>query len=256
MKLITISVSHYVEKVKWALKISGIPFEEESHLPGIHAAVTLWLTRGAHRSTPVLIDGNQVIADSTRILRHLATKYRQKWLYPIPQALELEERFDKNIGPHTRRFIYEQFFEQGFSVAELYDQKVAIPWQKAILPAFAPLMKEVMIRDMAINPAAAEKSRAQFEAEFEFAEKRLADGRMYLCGDTLTAADITFAALSAPVILPQGYGARLPKPEDAPVGSRMRQLIEAYRARPTGQFILRLYKENRHTPIKIPAENY
>ena len=172
------------------------------------------------------------------------------------QALELEERFDKNIGPHTRRFIYEQFFEHGFSVAELYDQKVAIPWQKAILPAFAPLMKEVMIRDMAINPAAAEKSRAQFEAEFEFAEKRLADGRMYLCGDTLTAADITFAALSAPVILPQGYGARLPKPEDAPVGSRMRQMIEAYRARPAGQFILRLYKENRHTPIKIPAENY
>ncbi len=253
MKLITISVSHYVEKVKWALKISGIPFEEESHLPGIHAAVTLWLTRGAHRSTPVLIDGNQVIADSTRILRHLATKYRQKWLYPIPQVLELEERFDKNIGPHTRRFIYQQLFDNGFSVAEFFDQDVAIPWQKAILPLVAPALKEVMIRDMAINPASAENSRAVFEAEFDFVEKRLKDGRMYLCGDTLTAADITFAALSAPVILPEGYGARLPKLEDAPEGSPVRALVEGYRARPAGQFVLRLYKENRHTRLEPPG---
>lgn len=253
MKLITISVSHYVEKVKWALKISGIPFEEESHLPGIHAAVTLWLTRGAHRSTPVLVDGDQVISDSTRILRHLATKYRQKWLYPIPQALELEERFDKNIGPHTRRFIYQQLFDHGFSVAEFFDQDVAIGWQKAILPIVAPALKEVMIRDMAINPASAEHSRTIFEAEFDFVEKRLGDGRMFLCGDALTAADITFAALSAPVILPEGYGARLPRIEDTPPGSEARKIIEAYRARPAGQFVLRLYKECRQK-LFVPAE--
>lgn len=253
MKLITISVSHYVEKVKWALKLSGIPYEEESHMPGIHAAVTLWLTRGAHRSTPVLIDGDQVIADSTRILRHLATKYRQKWLYPLPQALELEERFDKNIGPHTRRFIYHLLFENGFSLIDMYDQKVAIPWQKAILPFFAPVIKEAMIRDMAITPSAAAHSREIFEGEFDFVGKRLADGRMFLCGDIMTAADITFAALSAPVILPPGYGARLPKLEDAPEGSEIRSLIEGYRATAAGQFVLRMYKDYRQKLPEIIA---
>ncbi|HNJ65509.1 MAG TPA: glutathione S-transferase N-terminal domain-containing protein, partial [Turneriella sp.] len=89
LRLITISISHYVEKVKWALELSGIDYKEESHIPGLHAAVTLWHTRGRHRSTPVLIDGNQVVPDSTAILRHLADKYDQRWLYPAPNALEL-----------------------------------------------------------------------------------------------------------------------------------------------------------------------
>jgi len=245
MKLITISISHYVEKVKWALKIGGIPYEEESHLPGLHAAVTFWHTRGAHRSTPVLLDENQVIFDSTRILRHLATKYQQKWLYPIPQALELEERFDANIGPHTRRFIYQQLFDNQYSLAEFFSQDVTIPWQKAILPFAAPFIKELMIRDMQINAIAAENSRKTFETEFAFVEKKLADGRMYLCGDTLTAADITFAALSAPVLLPKEYGARLPRLEDAPENSSIRSIVAAYRDSVAGRFVLRLYKEHR-----------
>lgn len=245
MKLITISISHYVEKVKWALKRSGLEFEEESHIPGIHVPVTLWHTKGTHRATPVLIDSGEVIADSTAILRHLATKYNQGWLYDQPQALELEERFDRNIGPHTRRFIYQHLFDNDMSVAELFDQDVALAWQKAILPFIAPLIKQVMIRDMAISPRAAETSRRVFEGEFDFVAGRLADGRKYLCGDALTAADITFAALTAPVILPDQYGARLPKLGDAKPGSSIRNLVEKYRATPAGQFVLRLYGEER-----------
>lgn len=243
MKLITISISHYVEKVKWALKRSGLAFEEESHIPGLHVPVTLWHTRGTHRATPVLIDGSEVIADSTAILGHLATRYGQNWLYPNPEVLQLEERFDRNIGPHTRRFIYQQLFDNNLSVAEVFNQDVAAPWQKAILPFVAPVIKQVMISDMAINPRSAETSRRVFEAEFEFVAARLADGRKYLCGDTLTAADITFAALAAPVVLPEKYGARLPRLSEA--DEKTRKIIEGYRARPAGQFALRLYREER-----------
>lgn len=243
MKLITISISHYVEKVKWALKRSGLKFEEESHIPGLHVPVTLWHTRGTHRATPVLIDGGEVIADSTAILRHLATRYNQDWLYPSREVLPLEERFDRNIGPHTRRFIYQQLFDNNLSVAEIFNQEVAAPWQKAILPIVAPIMKQVMISDMAINPRAAETSRKVFEAEFEFVAARLSDGRRYLCGDTLTAADLAFAALAAPVVLPEKYGARLPNLEEA--DDKTRKIIESYRAEPAGQFVLRLYQEER-----------
>lgn len=243
MKLITISISHYVEKVKWALKRSGLEYEEESHIPGLHVPVTLWHTRGAHRATPVLIDHGEVIADSTAILRHLATRHGQNWLYPSADVLELEERFDRNIGPHTRRFIYQQLFENKLSVAEIFNQEVAAPWQKAILPFVAPVIKEIMIRDMAINPRSAETSRRVFEAEFEFVAERLSDGRKYLSGNLLTAADITFAALAAPVLLPAGYGARLPKLEEA--DDKTRKIIEGYRATPAGQFVLRLYEQER-----------
>ena len=36
----------------------------------------------------------------------------------------------------------------------------------------------------------------------------LADGRPFLLGDRFTAADLTFAALAAPVVLPPRYGVR------------------------------------------------
>ena len=80
----------------------------------------------------------------------------------------------------------------------------------------------------------------------------LADGRRYLTGATLTFADITFASLGALAVLPPEYpGARL-------AGRRLaledvtdpawRREIEDFRARPAGQFILRLYREERSPP--------
>lgn len=246
LKLISISISHYVEKVKWALEHSGLAYQEESHIPGVHAAVTLWHTRGAHRATPVLIDGSQVVPDSTAILRHLSTKYDQRWLYPNAQALELEERFDRNIGPHTRRFIYLQLFDNDLSIADLFSQGNVPAWQIAFLRLAAPVLKEGMIRDMAINPRAAENSRIVFENEFAFVADRLRDGRRYLCGDALSAADITFAALAAPVLLPENYGARLPRLEDAAPGAAVRDLVEKYRGTVAGAYAMRLYREHRN----------
>lgn len=245
LKLITISISHYVEKVKWALKRSGIAYDEESHIPGLHALVTLWHTRGSHRATPVLIDGSLVVPDSTAILGHLSTKYAQKWLYPNAQALELEERFDRNIGPHTRRFIYQQLFENELSIADLFAQGNVPAWEIAMLRVAAPAIKDGMIRDMAINPRAAENSRVVFENEFAFVGDRLSDGRRYLCGDAFSAADITFAALSAPVLLPDNYGARLPRLEDAAPGAAVREVVEKYRNTAAGAYAMRLYHEHR-----------
>ena len=51
--------------------------------------------------------------------------------------------------------------------------------------------------------------------EFDFVGELLADGRPYLCGDRFTAADLTFAALAAPMVVPPEYTVRLPQPEDA-----------------------------------------
>ena len=42
----------------------------------------------------------------------------------------------------------------------------------------------------------------------------------YLCGDRFTAADLTFAALAAAVVLPPQYGVALPQPEQLPPAVR------------------------------------
>jgi glutathione S-transferase len=95
-----------------------------------------------------------------------------------------------------------------------------------------------------IGPEGAKKSEARIDSVFGEVESRLARGRGYLVGDRLTAADLTFAALAGPVLLPPEYGWPLPSIEDGP--PELRDLRDRLRSRPAGNFALRLYKEERH----------
>ncbi len=246
MRLITISISHYVEKVKWALERAKLPYTEESHIPGLHAAVTLWYTRGRHRSTPVLIDGGEVVPDSTAILQHLASRYGHAWLYPNAEALQLEEQFDAHLGPHTRRFIYHHLFENDLSLSDLFTQDVVARWQVRALRLIGPALKAAMVNDMAINARAAENSRKIFETEFERVAELLQDGRQYLCGNAPSAADITFAALAAPVLLPAEYGAKLPDLKALRPDSTIHAIVDGYRNTVAGSFAMRLYAKHRN----------
>ena len=60
-----IPVSHYNEKVRWALAYKGIEHDRRAPVPGAHIGYALWLTRGKSVTFPVLsIDGRN-IGDST-----------------------------------------------------------------------------------------------------------------------------------------------------------------------------------------------
>ena len=76
----------------------------------------------------------------------------------------------------------------------------------------------------------------------------LADGRRYLLENAISFADITFASLAALAVLPPEYAGR------SLTGRRLaiedldpdwRAEVEALRRRPAGEFVLRLYREER-----------
>jgi glutathione S-transferase len=81
-------------------------------------------------------------------------------------------------------------------------------------------------------------------AAFDEAAALLADGRPFLCGARFTAADLSFACMASPVLLPPEYGIRLPPLEQAP--PRAQEDVRRFRAHPAGQFALRLFREHRH----------
>ena len=100
-----------------------------------------------------------------------------------------------------------------------------------------------MRRGMNITPAKSAQSREKLQALFADVGAELADGRRYLCGDRFTAADLTFAALASPVLLPDGHP--VIRTAWARVPPAMQAEITAFRETPAGEFALRLYREER-----------
>jgi glutathione S-transferase len=46
LRLLTIPISHYCEKARWALERAGIPYREERHVQGVHQIVALRASGG------------------------------------------------------------------------------------------------------------------------------------------------------------------------------------------------------------------
>src|ERR1035437_1750966 len=86
-------------------------------------------------------------------------------------------------------------------------------WEDRALRWGWPLAVGFVSRALGIRPGVEVQDEAVVWQELDSVAELLSDGRPYLCGDRFGAADLTFAALCAPVILPSDYGVALPQPE-------------------------------------------
>src|SRR5262245_59025813 len=96
--LITIPISHYCEKARWALDRTGVPYREQAHLQLVHR---LAVRRAGGRTTvPVLVCGDRVLADSADIVAEADTRAPPaSRLYPddaeaAAEVRGLESEFD------------------------------------------------------------------------------------------------------------------------------------------------------------------
>ncbi len=245
-RLITIPPSHYCEKARWGLEKSGIAYREERHPPLLHRVATK-LAGGGH-STPVLVTGERVLPDSTDILQFIDVEHAEGWRpYPTDSQLrveaeELEEVFDTRLGPHTRRIAYYHLLQHN----ELFLTSVLAgvgSSERLLFSAIAPMVKKLMRVGMRIDDEGTERSLGYVRGVFATVGELLADGRFYLVGKKFGAADLTFAALAAPVLLPRNYGSPLPSLGEVP--AEMLGQIEEFRSSPAGDFALRIYRDHR-----------
>jgi glutathione S-transferase len=116
-------------------------------------------------------------------------------------------------------------------------------WERRALPVAYPLVTRVIDRYLDITPATAARSEAEVRAVFAAVADRLSDGRSYLCGDRFTAADLTFAALAAAVLMPPEYGVPLPQPEELP--EPMAVVVRELRSHPAGAHAMAMFATER-----------
>jgi glutathione S-transferase len=120
-------------------------------------------------------------------------------------------------------------------------------WERRTLALAYPLLALVIDRYLGITPGAAARSEGEVRAVFDAVAERLADGRPYLCGERFTAADLTFAALAAAVLVPPEYGVPLPQPAELP--APMAAVVTELRAHPAGAHALDMFRHERHRPL-------
>jgi glutathione S-transferase len=241
-------ISHFNEKVRWALDFKRIPHIRRTL--SIDYLPRAWWATGQVRLPILFLDG-VAIADSTRIIERLEAYRPDPPLYPSDaaaraRALELEDFFDEGLGPAVRTVIVgEMFLEEPDAALRTLARGMPDAARRA-MAGIAPAFRAFYRWRHDINPATIEAGRKTVLAALERIEReRQPSG--YLVGDHFTVADLTAAALLSPVSLP----AEFPYP---PAGSTPRTVAQyrgALASHPAFQWALDLYRTHRGSSAEV-----
>ncbi|MDQ3103455.1 MAG: glutathione S-transferase [Actinomycetota bacterium] len=252
-----IPISHYNEKVRWALDWKGIAFERHAPTPGAHMAVALWLTRGVHKTFPILQIDGRTIGDSSAIIASLEQLEPDPPLYPsdpaeLDRALELERFFDEELGPHVRLLAFHELRRDPEALAVFAATLMPAPMARSgVARALGARMGSAysQLRYRVGGEDAAQLARKKVLAALDRLERELeaADGH-YLIGDALSVADLTAASMFMPLAQPPEGPNQLDLPEP------YERFREPLRERPGYRWVLETFaRDRRRSPQREPA---
>jgi glutathione S-transferase len=218
--------SHFNEKVRWALDYKGVPHQRIHATPGAHMLTALALTRRSVTMPVLWLDG-RTIGDSTRIIAALEARFPDPPLYPSAdgeraRALELEEMLDAGLGPDARRAAFWAAMQDGVFFT-------------------SPLAKALARARFGIGAKSATESLARVRETMHLLGGLL-EGGDHLVGERFSVADLTAAALLAPLIGPPGLPYR---PRNVALPPHLDVLSSELRAMPAGRWAIRTYERFR-----------
>jgi glutathione S-transferase len=239
-----LQISHYNEKVRWALDYKRIPHSRRSMLPGIHQLLVK--RKAGVITSPVLELDGRGIGDSSAILQAIEERWPDPPLIPKNalqrrRALRLEDYFDEELGPHIRRAVYFELLPYPDVVIPLFTDGASAT-TRTVLRAGFPVLRAGMIRFFNIREQPSMRSRVKSLEALDVLEKELGDND-YLVGDQFSIADMTAASLFYPIALPTEFPYTSPRFEDLPDGAR--EFLGQMRERPGAKWVAEMYRRHR-----------
>ena len=159
------------------------------------------------------------------------------------EVVRLCRHFDDGLGPDARRLMYAHMLQRKHELLPINNQGVPA-WEGHALSLLWPFAKAFANRELGIRPTTIRDDDPLVRSELDEVAELLSDGRRYLCGDRFTAADLTFAALAAAVIIPPGYG--VPLAQAGELSGPIDAVVRSFREHPAGAFALELFRTDRH----------
>jgi glutathione S-transferase len=150
------------------------------------------------------------------------------------------------VGPAARICAFVAMLGSSGYMARLFSQQQ--PWLKrtAYRAAF-PLMKGLIRRGNGITGPDAIAEAERLVAQNMDSLAKLTYRSPYLAGDSFSVADLTAAAMFAPLIDPPHPDMKKPEPQPKALAA----LTQKWRDHPAGRWVLQTYE--RHRPVVRPS---
>ena len=200
-------ISHFCEKIRWALEFKNIDYEIKNLLPGLHVLKTKKLS--PETSVPILTHNGKAIQGSSEIISYLDNTFPAQNLTPKElktkeEALKWEEYIDSEIGNNVRLCCYHILLEYPDVVIPFFTQNG--PWYgKPFLTLAFPKLKIRMLQRMQLNDASAKKAKEDLTKAIDTLYCHY-QTHEFLVGNQFSRADLTAASLLAPLFMPEKYG--------------------------------------------------
>ena len=243
-------ISHFNEKVRWALDWKRIPHVRRvltlDYLPR-----ALWAT--GKPTLPILFLDGKAIGDSTRIIEALERYQPEPALYPrepaaLRRALEIEDFLDEELGHPVRTVILgPRFADDPEMVIGALSTGMSAAARRAMhlgFAAFRPFYKmRHRINDASIDDAPRKVRTAMDRIAAEIGPSG------YLVGDRFSVADLTAASLLAPIAAPPELQYQPPQA----VRESIARVCEPFAGHPALEWTAEMFRKHRGASAEIAS---
>ena len=158
---------------------------------------------------PVLVHDGKVIKESSNIISYLDEQFPDKRLTPEDsllqdEAFKWEQYIDSEVGIHLRLCCYHILLDHPEILVPFFTHKG--PWYgKFLIARMFPGLRIKMLALLKINDQTAHNSRQRHSKAIDKLNDHYQE-KTFLAGDSFSRADLTAAALLAPLYMPDQYG--------------------------------------------------
>jgi glutathione S-transferase len=210
IELYQFELSQFAEKARLILDFKGLQYRKIEVVPGVGQLEVFRIS--GQRQVPVIKDGNTIVADSTAIALYLDRTYPDKPLFPSDAKSKalctiMEEWADSSIGLKGRKCLLGALKSNSLRSSILPSGTPDI--FKSLVSAIPGEVFDAMGIGVGLTPAGLKEAQDALHRELTAVCTILSE-TPYLLGNQPTLVDLTVAALSMTIKIPEGPYLNIP----------------------------------------------